>query len=284
MSSQTKYYGQAEQVAQTIVDAFQKGNLPQALAPMFIKRRDSLPSAKWSWANQFIAIIHGCSDARAFGQWINVKRCVKKGEKVRCHILAPCTKKRTVNDPVTGKSEDRLFIYGFRTVPVFDIVQTDGEPLPDPLDQKTRDYFNNLPLKEVAESWGLTINSADGGKKRPKGWYEFKSNITLCVTNVDTWCHELVHAADDKLGNLKERGQHWRSEIVAELGSAIVLTILGAEIEADLGGCWDYIKHYARDAELDPISACMQMLKRTCDAVNLIFTTAEILNKELIDV
>lgn len=282
--SETKYYGQAEVVAQKVVDAFKAGNLPQALAPLFVKRNDNLPSYKWSWANRLIAAMAGCSDARAFGQWLKVKRCVKKGEKANCLILAPCTKKRSVTDPQTGLTEDRLFVYGFRTLPVFDVSRTDGEPLPDALDQKTREWFDNLPLREVAESWGLSIEAIDGRKSPGKGFYSFKVKIGLGVTNLATWCHELMHAADDRLGNLKERGQHWRSEIVAELGGAILLCIMGHEVEADLGGCWEYINHYARDAELDPISACMQMLKRTCDAVALIMETADSFSKELVEV
>lgn len=281
--STTKYYGKAEEVAGEIVTAFKNGNLPQALAPLFIHRKDTLPSSKWSWSNRLIVALHGCSDARAFGQWIKVKRAVKKGEKAKCYILAPCTKKRTVTD-ANGNSEDRMFVYGFRVVPVFDVAQTDGKELPG-LDVETNEFMNSLPLREVAESWGLNITSFDGKNSRALGWYMYKSTIAIGVKNLATWCHELVHAADDKLGNLKERGQHWRSEIVAELGSAIILTILGAEVDADLGGCWDYVQKYAKDSGLDPISACMDLLKRTCDAVTLILDTAETINnKELVEV
>jgi hypothetical protein len=42
------------------------------------------------------------------------------------------------------------------------------------------------------------------------------------------------------LGNLKEKGQHWRSETVAELGGAILLECLGYSSESDRGGCFDY--------------------------------------------
>ena len=86
--------------------------------------------------------------------------------------------------------------------------------------------------------------------------------------------HELVHAADDRLGQLTERGQHWRSETVAELGGAVLLECLGQPVEADLGGCWEYVSAYARDAGLEPITACNRVLTRTCDAVALILDTA----------
>lgn len=92
--------------------------------------------------------------------------------------------------------------------------------------------------------------------------------------NLSTWAHELFHAADNRLGNLTEKGQHWRSETVAELGGAILLECLGYSTESNLGGCWDYVAHYAEDAGLQSIQACMNVLKRTCDAVELILTEA----------
>ncbi len=269
-----KFYGKAEAAAKTIVSAFEAGNLPAALAPIFIKRKDDRPSTQWSWANQLIAALHGCSDARAFGQWLDVKRAVRKGEHARAIILAPCTRKESAIDE-SGETRERVRVYGFRGVPVFDVSQTEGEPLPAAIDADTAAWLQNLPLRDVAESWGLSIDAINGCAGRALGWYRHKQAIALGVKNLSTWAHELVHAADDRLGQLTERGQHWRSETVAELGGAILLCILGNELEADLGGCWQYVSAYARDAELEPITACTRLLKRTCDAVALILDTAE---------
>jgi hypothetical protein len=133
----------------------------------------------------------------------------------------------------------------------------------------------NLPLREVAEAWGLSVDAYNGARGKGLGWYRHGQAIALGVQNPSTWAHELVHAADDRLGALVERGQHWRSETVAELGGATLLVALGSTIEADLGGAWEYIQNYAKDAELEPIAACTRVLKRTCDAVALILDTAE---------
>ena len=107
-----------------------------------------------------------------------------------------------------------------------------------------------------------------------KGNYMRKTAIAIVVKNLATWAHELIHAADDRLGNLTERGQHWRSETVAELGGAILLEALRHDYESDRGGCYEYIIHYAKDASLEPIQACMSVFKRTCDAVNLLLSAA----------
>src|SRR5690606_24945199 len=105
-----------------------------------------------------------------------------------------------------------------------------------------------LPLIEVARRWGLTVQTYNGSTRGPLGQYRFRQSIALGVENLATWAHELMHAADDRLGRLTERGQHWRSETVAELGGAILLSCIGLEKDADAGGCWEYVQAYARDA------------------------------------
>jgi hypothetical protein len=84
----------------------------------------------------------------------------------------------------------------------------------------------------------------------------------------------LVHAADHRLGNLKEKGQHWASETVAELGGCILLHLIGQPDAANSGGAWEYIQKCATANELDPLPACVKMLDRTCQAVSLILDTA----------
>ncbi len=59
-------YGKAEAAANAILDAFRKGTIPKALAPVFIHRTDDVPCRAWSWSNQLIAAINGTSDARGY--------------------------------------------------------------------------------------------------------------------------------------------------------------------------------------------------------------------------
>jgi integrase len=73
------------------VGLFRAGNVPKALAPIFIKRRDGLPCRRWSWSNQLITALHGYADARGFRQWEQAGRHVKKGERA-FDILAPRTR------------------------------------------------------------------------------------------------------------------------------------------------------------------------------------------------
>ncbi len=274
----TRFYRQAEGAAARILEAFQGGDIPKALAPIFIRRRDDVPCRAWSWSNQLLVALAGHADARGYRQWQQVGRHVRKGEKA-FHILVPMVGKRAEKNAETGEEQERIFIRGFSSAPVFGLDQTDGEPLPPP-DPAIAAWLDSLPIRQVAESWGLSVDAYNGQPGRALGKYRHASGIALGVENLSTWAHELVHAADDRLGQLKERGQHWRSETVAELGGAVLLETLGYDSEADRGGCWEYVKAYATDAGIEPVTACQRVLKRMCDAVALILDTAEALAGE----
>ena len=268
-----RFYRKAASAATQILEAFRTGNLPQALAPIFIHRKDNVPCRAWSWSNQLLVALAGHGDARGYRQWQEVGRQVKKGER-SFSILVPIIHKRTKENAQTGEEEEYSYVAGFTSAPVFGLDQTEGDPLPPP-DPEVTGWLDKLPLAEVAKQWGLSVDAYNGQPGAPLGKYRGSQGIALGVKNLSTWAHEMCHAADDRLGHLKERGQHWRSETVAELGGAILLEILGYQQEADRGGCWNYVKAYAEDAGIEPITACQRALKRTCDAVALILDAAE---------
>ena len=265
----SSYFGKAESAAQRILELFRSGNIPQSLAPIFIRRKDDLPCRKWSWSNQLLTALAGFDDARGFRQWGQVDRHVRKGERA-FYILAPCTKRIRERDD-TGAESERFIVYGFRAVPVFGFEQTDGEPLPDRVESER--FIDGLPLVSVARSWGLTVKTFDGERARYAGYYRPGSAIALGVENVSTWAHELAHAADDRCGALQGSSKLSR-EIVAELGGAILLQCLGCDHESDLGGCWQYVESYAKANQQKTLTVCEALLRRTCDAVALILNTA----------
>ena len=267
------YYGKAQQVAERILEAFKAGNVAKAIAPMFVRRKDNVPCRSWSWGNQLLTILNGTRDARGIKQWNHVGRKVKKGSR-SFDIFVPLCRNVNVTDKDTGEQKEVSVLYGFSTAPVFPVECTEGDELPN-ADPEVDQWINSLPLLEVARSWGLKVDVHDGRDRGAHGYYLRGREIALGVKNLSTWAHELIHAADDRLGNLTERGQHWRSETVAELGGAILLEALGFEQEADRGGCFAYVQGYAEHASMEPVQACMDVLKRTCDAVNLLLLEAE---------
>ena len=269
-----KFYNQAEAAAKRILEAFQAGDLPKALAPIFIHRKDNVPCRAWSWSNQLLAALFGQGDARGYRQWQEVGRFVKKGEKA-FSILVPMLGTVKETDRETGQDVERKRLYGFKSAPVFGVQQTEGEPVL-PADPDVRAWLESLPLLEVAKGWGLCVDAFNGEGARYLGYYRHGQAIALGVKNLSTWAHELCHAADDRAGTItKAPGQQPDNELVAELGGAILLEILGHPVEADRGGCWAYIQAYAEQAKIEPISACTRLLNRTCDAVAMILDTAE---------
>lgn len=267
-----KFNGRAEYVANKIIEAFKTGNLPKALAPIFIRRKDGVPCRSWSFGNQLLCVLNGTSDARGIRQWNECGRWVKKGSKA-FDILVPLLKPTIVIDADTKQEKRIEILVGFKTAPVFAVESTDGKELPK-LDDEIMRWIDALPLVEIARAWGLNIEAFNGRDGKALGHYCLDQAIGLGVKNLSTWAHELLHSADHRLGNLKEKGQHWRSETVAELGGAVLLECLGFDTESDRGGCMDYVSKYAINAGLQPIQACMDVLKRTCEAVELILTEA----------
>jgi hypothetical protein len=273
----TKFYGRSEEVAERVFEVFRSGNLPKALAPIFITRNDSIPSASWSWSNKLIQALAGTCDSRGFHQWKAVGRGVKAGARA-FYILAPCIWQRNIEDD-DGNIRVIQQVHGFKSIPVFAIEATevvDSEKWMKSI-QKDRDEIlrlEALPLIEVARHWGLSVDSYTGKNSRYLGYYIPSQKIALGVKNLSTWCHELIHAADDRLGNLPKLGKgDTDCEIVAEIGGAVLLELMGNHVDADLGGAWDYIKRYSGNDSGKAIRECMRLINRICACVNLIIET-----------
>ena len=260
-------------VAERIVEAFRHPErLPKALAPIFIHRKDDAPCRKWSWQNQLLLALANTHDARGIQQWNSVSRSVKKGAKA-IWILGPCLRKVTVTKEA-GEEASRQVLYGFRSIPVFAVEDTEGQPVPH-ID-KHEGWIKKLPLLEVAELWGIDVDTYSHQGAAPLGYYAYGDTskaIKLGVKNLSTWAHELVHAADHRITGLKD--SKWCKEIVAELGGCIILECLGLSHESDLGGAYEYISSYATEAKKDVVSACIEVLGRVCECVKLILETSE---------
>ena len=276
-----KFYGtHTDEVAERIVEAFRHPEgLPQALAPIFIHRKDDVPCRKWSWHNQLIVALCGTSDARGIKQWSSIGRHLKKG----CHalwILAPCIKTITEKND-RDEEVRRQVIYGFKSIPVFAVENTEGEPLPEQ-DNRYESWAQELPLLEVAKTWNITVSTYTGSETTPLGYFQHGLGgqaVMLGVENLSTWTHEMLHAADHRLpGGTQANRAH--KEIVAELGGAVLLECLGMSHDADLGGAYAYITRYAEETGKDAVRACIEVIDRVCNCVKLILDTAEALQQQ----
>ncbi|MBP8056855.1 MAG: hypothetical protein KA314_13540 [Chloroflexi bacterium] len=270
--------GRSQEVAEKVIDAFRTGNIAAPLATAYLIRTDDKPVAHWSALNQFICLLFGCTDPRGYDQWKQAGRQVRKGEKAQAHIMVPIRPYQRKSDRQSHQDDDETGqtapIIGFTTCPVFDVSQTDGDPITE--EHPHRDFLDALPLVDVARHWHIHTDTYTGQGARAKGYFVPRQNaIFLGVENINTWLHELTHAADYRLGNLTETGQHWRSETVAQLGACVLAHMIGCPEYADEGKTFRYITSYAEEAKIETITACGRVLERTLKAVDLILTQAD---------
>jgi hypothetical protein len=167
-----KYYGKAEETVNKILDAFETGKIPAALAQRFIHRKDNIPCNAWSGNNQLLCAIHGTGDARGFAQWKQAGRRVMAGQKA-FYILMPLIAKK--KDTETG--EEKKILYGFGTTAVFGIESTeifdaDLWASAGKVDIEAENYLKTLPLAEVAEAWNIKLQSYSGENARALGYYK----------------------------------------------------------------------------------------------------------------
>lgn len=172
-----------------------------------------------------------------FNSWIGkFNRRVNKGEK-GIAILAPTRfeSQRTKVDEDGNETVEKRDAVGFRTVYVFDVSQTDGDPLPTPNDELegVDDAGLFAALDTLAHSEGITVDRADGRMNGgANGFYRqdsheiwIRPDVSL-VMATKTFAHELAHhfAEHDTNGHCREE-----KETIAESVAYIVLGHFGID-------------------------------------------------------
>jgi antirestriction protein ArdC len=167
-----------------------------------------------------------------FKAWQSLGRQVRKGERA-IRILAPMTIKE--RDQAGDESGECFTI--FRAVPVFDVSQTDGAPLPQaPRDPITGDSHECYvaTLEAFAGSLGYTVGS--GAIEHASGYCDerahrivISSAITAANSRVRVLVHELAHA----LGvGYREYGREV-AEVIVETATIVVCGALGLDTSGE---------------------------------------------------
>jgi antirestriction protein ArdC len=182
----------------------------------------------WSQAEQ-----RGTTITRPAGyrRWQELGRQVRKRE-TGYRILAPVTRKMTVDD---GESElSERSVVGFRVVTVFDIAQTEGEPLPD-VGPSRLTGDGNVDLLEAGISmieeagylYSLAPLRGPNGVTRPGSRRVIVEadldGAQLTKTTIHELAHVHMHAAD---GHIECRG---RIEVEAESVAYVVCGAVGLD-------------------------------------------------------
>ncbi len=201
----------------------------------------------YSLNNQLLIMLQYPTATRVAGYktWQSLGRQVVKGAK-GISILAPRPYERTVQDQDTCSEEVRSGL-AFRSVCVFDISQTEGEPLPPPVKptllQQEQEGAEELysVLVTLAAAQGLKVTSFDrltagnDSQSDYNGYYQPTSGLIFVKTAatgqmVKTLAHELGHHFD-RTGTGKEGSVSSREEreTVAEAVAFIVTSWYGLD-------------------------------------------------------
>jgi hypothetical protein len=238
----------------TILDAFESGNVPEAIAHSMFPIPD-LPSSRWSFLNRVNIFLSGTSDARGFRQWKEVRRYVKKGAKA-LYILVPRLIVRKVRKD-NGDDEETEVIAGFMPRPVFKVEDTEGEPLA---------YQNielpELPLVDRARGWGISIKAVPGNYHYLGYYSQSRMEIALASKDETVFFHELAHAAHQRIDGDFAKLPSWEKEVVAELAASALCKMVGKD-SRHLGMSFQYIRHYAEQEGLSPVKACLRVINQT---------------------
>ena len=184
-----------------------------------------------------------------FRKWQELGRQVRKGEK-SIRIMAPMSVKE--RDEAGEETGERVTF--FRSVPVFDIAQTDGEPLPEvPREPITGDSHARYlePLKDLARSMGLAVYEYEP-TSAAQGFYDEKGRRIVISTElapngkVHTLVHELAHAH----GVTYKEYSRGEAEVIVETAATIVCGSLGLDTS---GESIPYIAGWGEDGDLEAI-------------------------------
>ena len=159
-----------------------------------------------------------------FSTWKKMKRFVKKGQS-GIMIFAPNTAKRIVEK--NNEEKEMIYVNGFRRVYVFDISQTDGEPIPEPPPIVINDDYEGFErVKDAIESMGYTIKYYEN--EGTAHGFTIKGTNTIFLNSKETsgqkastMVHEWAHL---QLGDELPRADE---EMVVQTASYFIMSALG---------------------------------------------------------
>lgn len=160
---------------------------------------------------------HGIELLAPYKRWNKVNRYVKKGEKA-VYILAPISKK--IEEATENEAE---YITWFKKVPVFDLSQTDGEPI---LNDNVKG-ISNMSFNELLQKIDCEVLFEN--KTFTKGWTDGEKIVisSNCSDNekIAVLFHELAHMKLHYKGN--EEINRATKELEAETVGFLCCSALG---------------------------------------------------------
>lgn len=188
------------------------------------------------------------------------KRNVKKGEKA-IRILAPMQRKH--KDVDEDGNEIEIIFTTFRAVPVFDLSQTDGEPLKTVAKELKGDADADLIAKLIKVApVPVSFVDFDGSAY---GYYSHDGEIVVRDSiddkqKVKTLVHEIAHSIlHSKDGEQADADRRTR-EVQAESVAYVVLSYLGIDTSEYSFG---YVATWGSGRSMKELQASLEVIRKT---------------------
>jgi antirestriction protein ArdC len=202
-----------------------------------------------------------------FRTWKKLGRYVKKGEK-GITIIAPMMIRKQAATSVASSDDDRIL--RFRTAHVFDLSQTEGEPLsefasvggnPNDHTERIKDLITDrgIELAYVADcETGVELGGADGascgGRIILREDLAPANEFSVLVHEL---AHEMLHRSEDR---------RTLSKTVRETEAEAVAFVVSEAIGLDTNtAATDYIQLYAGDRET--LAGSLDRIQKTASAI-----------------
>lgn len=199
---------------------------------------------RYSFKNLFVAKaqLPSAGFIAPFKRWKELGRYPRKGE-TSLRIFAPVFKKEK-EEGQDGSTVEKQKLMRFVAVPIFDVSQTEGDPLP--IDKIKLEVEGDSPEARLIMSWihdiaDLPIDYVDTGSANGL-YYPFEHRIEIhkgrsinqqAKTLVHEYVHSLAHGIDSKKATSREK------EVVAEGSAFVVCSYFGLDTS-------DYSFEYVR--------------------------------------
>lgn len=291
LSSETPYERLSEimkKLEDGVKDIFNSGKYAEYLSCMS-------KFHNYSFRNSLLILMQkpDASMVAGFGAWRdNHKRTVKRGER-GIKIIAPSsykTKKQvdkinpTTNKPIIGwdgkplTEEKEITIPTFRVATVFDLSQTEGEPLPslgvDELTGNVADFKKFYAALEKISPMPIGYEDIDTGAKGYCNFAEQRIAVKNGMSEVQqlkTLIHEIAHA---KLHNIlgektteltpEEQKNNRTMEVEAESVAYTVCQRYGIDTSDYSFG---YVAGWSKDKELPELNASLDTIQKTANEI-----------------
>lgn len=230
---------------------------------------------RYSFGNTLL-ILFQCPNASyvaGFKKWKEVGRFVRKGQQ-GIAILAPLIGKKKSDEAEADvdvldqrSKETKKVLYGFRVAFVFDVSQTDGEPLPNPDTPMIMEGESGL-YERLRQTCTFPVREVDKREDGSLGaFYHRTKHIEILSTLPEAtkakvlaheWAHGLLHGLDTVRPTRDTR------ELEAESTAFVVCKALGL----DTGEySFSYIAEWSGKEAIETLKLCGQRIQKAANTI-----------------